>query len=119
MSLNAEQAAFLLDFCDLIQFATQQGFTVTGGELQRPVEMQEIYVRTGRSKTMRSQHIRKLAGDLNFIRDGQLVYGYEELEPLGRYWESLSPKNHWGGNFDRDWDPATGWKDLPHFERQA
>lgn len=119
MSLSAEQAAFLLDACNLIQFATSQGFMVTGGELQRPLEMQQIYVRTGRSKTINSLHIRKLAIDLNFIKDGKLVYSYEELEPIGRYWESLSLKNRWGGNFDRDWNPATGWKDLPHFERRA
>jgi hypothetical protein len=119
MSLAAEQAAFLLDFCKLVQFATERGFTVTPGELQRPVEMQKIYVQTGRSQTMDSRHVRKLAGDLNFIKGGRLVYDYDELEPIGRYWESLSPKNRWGGNFDRDWDPNTGWKDLPHFERVA
>ena len=119
MSLVAEQAAFLLDYCKLVQFATEQGFQVTAGELQRPVEMQEIYVRTGRSKTMNSWHIRRLAGDLNFVKDGVLCYDYDSLEPIGRYWESLNPKNRWGGNFDKDWDPLTGFKDLPHFERRV
>jgi hypothetical protein len=33
MSLSTEQAAFLLDACKLIQYATEQGFKVTGGEL--------------------------------------------------------------------------------------
>ena len=33
MSLSTEQAAFLLDACKLIQYATEQGFVVTGGEL--------------------------------------------------------------------------------------
>jgi hypothetical protein len=33
MSLSTEQAAFLLDACKLIQYATDQGFKVTGGEL--------------------------------------------------------------------------------------
>jgi hypothetical protein len=31
MSLSNEQAAFLLDACKLIQYATEQGFKVTGG----------------------------------------------------------------------------------------
>lgn len=119
MSRSAEQAAFLLDYCKLVEFATSLGFQVTGGELQRPVEMQEIYVRTGRSKTMNSLHPHKLAGDLNFILNGQLCYDYALLEPIGRYWESLNSKNRWGGNFDKDWDPLTGFKDLPHFERKA
>jgi hypothetical protein len=119
MSLAAEQAAFLLDACELIQYATKRGFQVTGGELTRPVEMQQIYVRTGRSRTMNSPHLRRLALDLNFILNGQLCYDYKTLEPIGQYWESLSPKNRWGGNFDRDWNPDTGFKDLPHFERRV
>ena len=35
MSLNQEQAAFLLDVCKLVTHATEQGFVVTGGELAR------------------------------------------------------------------------------------
>jgi len=54
MSLSREQAAFLLDMCKLIQYATEQGFMVTGGELARTPEQQAIYVKTGRSKTMNS-----------------------------------------------------------------
>lgn len=122
MSLIQEQAAFLVDFCSLISFATSKGFIVTSGELLRPVEMQQIYVQTGRSKTMNSQHIRKLAGDLNFFlpnSSGKLVYicSVDTLAPLGEYWESLSPKNRWGGNFDKDWDKEDNFKDAPHFER--
>ena len=56
MSLAQEQAAFLLDACKLIQYATEQGFTVTGGELARTPEQQAIYFKTGRSKTMNSIH---------------------------------------------------------------
>ena len=48
MSMVAEQAAFLLDMCKLIQFATEQGFTLTAGELYRTPEQQEIYLKTGR-----------------------------------------------------------------------
>lgn len=122
MSLVQDQAEFLLDFCRLIQFATSKGFVVTAGELFRPVEMQEIYVRTGRSKTMRSKHLQRLAGDLNFFlpdSTGKLRYlcSVEELKELGKYWEELSPKNRWGGNFDKDWTKEDNFKDAPHFER--
>ena len=41
MSLSQEQAAFLMDACKLIQYATEQGWTVTGGELYRTPEQQE------------------------------------------------------------------------------
>jgi len=39
--LVAEQAAFLLDVCKLIQFATAEGWVITGGELWRSPEQQE------------------------------------------------------------------------------
>lgn len=110
MSLRTEQEAFLLDFCKLIVYITQQGFTVTAGELLRPIEMQTIYVKTGRSKTMDSDHIKKLAGDLNIFLNGKYVTSKEVLKPIGEYWESLNKQNRWGGNFK-------SFKDLPHFER--
>lgn len=109
MSRVAEQAAFLLDVCKLIQFATERGYVVTGGELWRPVEMQQIYVQTGRSKTMKSKHIDRLAIDLNFFKDGKLTYATDDV---GRYWESLSPKNS-AGMFWKS------FKDGPHFERRV
>ena len=112
MSLVHEQAAFLLDACKLIQFAASQGFQVTGGELYRTQEQQELHVRAGRSKTMNSNHLRRLAIDLNFIQGGKLCYEAAKLEPIGAYWESLHPKNRWGGHF-------TTFKDMPHFERNV
>lgn len=112
MSLVAEQAAFLLDACKLIEFATAQGFQVTGGELFRTAEQQEIYIRSGRSQTMNSNHLRRLAIDLNFLQGGALCYDAAKLEQIGKYWESLHPKNRWGGRWK-------SFKDLPHFERNV
>ena len=112
MSLSQEQAAFLLDACKLIQFATEQGWTVTGGELFRTPEQQEIYLKTGRSKTMASNHLKRCAIDLNFFKDGKLIWDKTQLAPLGAYWESLSPSNRWGGNFK-------SLIDVPHFERNV
>lgn len=112
MTLSEEQAAFLLDVCKLVQFATSQGWRVTGGELWRTPEQQEIYFRTGKSKTMQSNHLRRLAIDLNFLKDGQPVYDKAALQPIGAYWESLSKLNRWGGNF-------AGFTDTPHFERNV
>ena len=110
MSLSQEQAAFLLDACKLIQYATQQGFMVTGGELARTPEQQAIYVQTGRSKTLQSNHLKRVAIDLNFFKDGKIIWDKATLAPLGAYWESLNPKNRWGGNFK-------SLVDCPHFER--
>lgn len=116
MSMVNEQAAFLLDVLKLIDFATGEGFVVTGGELFRPSEMQEIYVRTGRSKTMNSRHLKRCAIDLNFFTESggklQLTYDSQILRKVGEFWESLNPLNSWGGNWN-------SFKDVPHFERRA
>lgn len=112
MSMVTEQAEFLLDACKLVQFATSQGWVVTGGELFRTAEQQTIYVKTGRSKTMNSNHLKRCAIDLNFFKDGKLVWDKTQLAPLGAFWESLNPKNRWGGNFK-------SLVDVPHFERNV
>lgn len=112
MSLVAEQAQFLMDVCKLVVFATKQGFVVTGGELFRTPEQQEIYLKTGRSKTMNSYHLKRCAVDLNFFKEGKLIYDIKALAPVGAYWESLSKKNSWGGNWN-------SFKDVPHFERRV
>lgn len=120
MSLVVEQAAFLQDFIKLIKFANEQGFVVTGGELLRPVEMQKLYVEQGRSKTMDSQHLKKLAGDLNFFRDGVLIQDRNALKPLGEYWESLSQFNRWGGSWRGLVEARkSSFIDCPHFERKV
>jgi hypothetical protein len=110
MSLVAEQAAFLLDVAKLVNKATELGFVVTGGELYRTPEQQQIHVRAGRSKTMNSIHLKRCAIDLNFFKDGKLTYDVAALRPVGDYWESLNPKNQWGGNWK-------SFKDVPHFQR--
>ena len=112
MSLAKEQAAFLLDVCKLIQYATDQGWMVTGGELYRTPEQQEIHVKAGRSKTMNSIHLKRCAIDLNFFRDGKLIWDKNQIAPLGAFWERLNPKNRWGGNF-------RSLVDVPHFERNV
>ena len=112
MSIVNEQAAFLLDVAKLIQWATQEGFTVTAGELYRSLEQQQIYFKTGRSKTLNSQHMKRLAIDLNFFVNGKLTWSKDILAPVGAYWESLNPKNRWGGNFK-------SLCDVPHYERNV
>ena len=112
MSLVKEQADFLLDVCKLIEFATKEGWAVTGGELYRTVEQQQMHVKAGRSRTMNSNHLKRCAIDLNFFKDGKLVWDRTALGPLGTYWESLNPKNRWGGNFK-------SLVDVPHFERNV
>ena len=98
MSLSTEQAAFLLDFCKLIQYATEQGFVVTAGELARTPEQQAIYFKTGRSKTMKSIHLKRCAGDLNFFKDEDNL-GQGDHCALGRILGVTAPKKPLGREF--------------------
>lgn len=108
MTLRNEQSAFAADVVRLLSHAFSLGYEVTFGEALRTPEQQAIYVKTGRSQTMNSNHLRKCAIDLNFFRAGALTY---DIQELGTYWESLSDKNSWGGNWNN-------FKDKPHFERR-
>ena len=110
MSLVNEQYAFLLDMCKLVQYAQSIGFKMTAGELYRTPEQQEIYMKTGRSQTMDSLHLKRLAVDFNIFKDDKLCYDKKVLAPLGAYWESLHPMNSWGGN-------GRKLVDTPHFSR--
>lgn len=111
MSLSDEQFEFAKDVARLIAFATNNGYKITFGEVWRTPEQQALYVKQGRSKTMKSKHLDRLAVDFNFFKSGKLLSKFQELEPLGKYWESLTPKNKWGGYWQ-------SFKDLPHFERR-
>ena len=114
MSLWDERVAFQKDVRKMTEYAESLGYEVIWEEVKRPLEMQVIYVKTGRSKTVKSRHLDGLAIDCAFRKNGKLTYDVPEV---GRYWESLNPKNRWGGNFDQDWTKPDRWVDKPHFER--
>jgi predicted chitinase len=116
MSLNLEQGLFMQHVAELIRKAGENGLLAVGGELLRTPEQQMQNIKSGRSKTMNSQHLLRLAIDLNFFKRAvdnslTLVSDGNDLEPLGSYWESLDPDvNTWGGRWSNE-------KDLNHFER--
>lgn len=119
MSIIPAQAEFLLHACYLVLHAASQGYVLTGGELERPLEMQKLYVKTGRSKTMNSRHGHRMALDLNIFKDGKLCTR-AQIEPLGRYWEALSAKNRWGGSWRGKIEAGKStFVDAPHFERMG
>ena len=106
MSLGRQQEAFSKDLAKLLIKAEELGYGVRIGEVYRTIEQQQIYIKTGRSKTMNSMHLKKCAADLHFTKGGVLMYP----EELGRYWESLDPLNK-AGMFWKS------FKDSPHFQR--
>ena len=114
MSLVKQQIAFLLDVARLIKYGQGIGIYVTGGELFRTAEQQAIYMKTRKTTVKHSRHQDRLAIDFNFFiptDDGlKLTWDGPKVSLLGRYWESLSKQNRWGGNW-------TTFRDAPHFER--
>lgn len=104
MTLSERQRIFMHNLGKLIIFAYENGIELTGGELWRPVEMQEIYFEKGLSKTMKGKHLIKLAIDLNVFIDGIYRTDAEAHKPLAEYWKSLHPENtcgyFWGWDFN-------------------
>ena len=109
-SLSDKQWIFLQNVCKLIDFAYATGYKLTGGELFRPKEMQEIYVQQGKSKTLEGQHGKRMAIDLNLFIDGVYRTDREAYKVLAEYWKTLHPDNVAG----YDW----GW-DANHFEMKG
>jgi hypothetical protein len=114
MSLIREQVAFLRDVRRLLAFAEEKGLLATAGELERSPETQAQHLREGRAATMDSMHLRKCAIDLYFFAEEEgrtaWVHSPERLAAIGAHWESLDPRNRWGGR-------GRGVPDLSHFER--
>jgi hypothetical protein len=115
MKLVEQQAAFLKDVAKLINEAARYGYVITGGELFRTQDQQDIYLKIGKSQIKHSCHQDRLAIDLNFfVKDASgnlaLTYKKDIIEPLGKFWESLNPLNKWGGYW-------TSLVDTPHFQR--
>lgn len=106
MTLGQHQEAFARDLVSLLRKAFALGYEARIAEVFRPQEMQDIYVRLGKSKTRNSMHLKKCAVDIYFTKNGQLVYPKE----LWVFWESLSPLNQAGGKWK-------SFKDQPHYQR--
>lgn len=110
MNLSNEQFEFIKDVSKLIEYCVNNNVKITGGELFRTKEQQDIYIKTGKSTTYNSNHLKRLAIDLNFFINEELCYDKKLLQHIGNYWESLNTKNKWGGNYKT-------FLDVPHFER--
>lgn len=115
MTLSKKQRIFSLNIAKLINYAFDNCIELTFGEVWRPLEMQKIYLANGKSKTLKSSHLNRLAVDFNFFIDNKLTYNYEDLKILGDFWISLNPANVWGGDFNKN-NIKDGFLDTSHFE---
>ena len=120
MKLSEIQQEFTYHIACLIHYAYDvHGIRLTLGEAHRTesqgllnyfgykvVKGGPLGVQLVKSKklswTLSSLHFDRLAIDFNFFIDGKLTYDFDKIKPLGDYWESLHPKNRWGGDFNKN-----------------
>lgn len=108
MKLWEKQAIFAQNVSALIHYITKINMMCTLGEVYRTQEQAAWYAERGIG-IKNSLHCQKLAIDINlFTKEGDYLTQKDAYEPIGEFWESLHPKNRWGGRFKR--------VDCVHFE---
>ncbi len=117
MTLGETQRIFTRNIGCLIEYAYSIRIELTFGHAWRSLEEQKRLKAEGKSQTLNSRHLDRLAVDFNFFINGKLTYKYEDIKPLGDYWVSLNYKNRWGGDFNKN-GIKDGFMDTPHFEMQ-
>jgi hypothetical protein len=115
-----DRQAFSFDLALLKIWCFENGFLVEEGEGWRPQFAQCIYHYFGFSKKHEGgQHGRRLAHDFVFYNsEGIIDFKWSKekilakLTRAGVYWESLNPKNKWGGFWTEPFDPGHFQRDL-------
>ena len=111
MSISKQQCEFALNVARLIAYINVKKYGCTLGEAYRTEEQAKIYAKLG-TGVVDSQHRKRLAVDLNlFSPKGEYLTRTKDHEPFGVFWESLHPKNKWGGRRKKP--------DGNHYERES
>ncbi len=99
MNLLEQQSTFAKNVAKLLVYIFDEGHLCTLGEAFRTKEQAEIYAKSGKG-IKDSLHCERLAIDLNlFTFDGKYLDKTDDYHQIGEYWESLHPRNRWGGRF--------------------
>ena len=97
-ALREKQSRFVRYVGRLITFSVNAGYDLTFGECYRTPQQAQWNAEHGLG-IANSLHTERLAIDLNLFRNGDLVTGVSDYQPLGEFWESLSTDCAWGGRF--------------------
>ncbi len=98
MTLRQQQSLFARLLAELILWAYDQGYEITGGEWWRTLAQARLNVKAG-TGTLNSLHRDRLAVDLNLFRGGRYLSSTESHRPLGEHWKAMHPLCRWGGDF--------------------
>ena len=108
MTLLEKQQIFSINVAKLIlQSKEIFNIDISLGEAYRTIEQQRIYFNSGKSKTLKSRHMQRLAIDLHIFKEGKWLTNKEDYKPLALIWKNLHTDNDCG--YFWDWD-------LNHFE---
>lgn len=110
----------------LLIYARSHDIPVIADWVKRDYKTQQRLVKEGKSKTLNSMHLRGKAIDLYITnsegtklllpkRDPEDEV-YKKYKFLGDKWEDFGEEFTWGGNFDEDDNPKTGFFDPFHFQ---
>lgn len=108
LKTGQKQELFSKMLCEFIGWLYANGYSVRIGEVWRPQEMQDLYLKTGKTKAKYSKHQDKIAADLHIFKGDHWLQTKQELSEIGKHWESIHEDNRWGGNFT--------FVDTPHYE---
>jgi hypothetical protein len=96
--MEKDQALFARNVGKLINYIFTHGYQCTLGEAFRTKEQALLDFKTCKG-IKNSLHCHRLAIDINLFQGGIYDSKSESYEQVGIYWESLNPKNRWGGRF--------------------
>lgn len=100
MTLSEKQRLFVKLIGQLIDWSYSNGYELTFGEAVRTPLQAQANAAQG-SGISNSNHLIRLAIDLNLFSNGEYRAGTEDYKPLGDYWRSLNPLCAWGGDFSK------------------
>lgn len=100
MTLSQKQRLFTKLVGQLILWSYTNGYELTFGETVRTQAQADANASSGKGLA-RSNHLIRLAVDLNLFINGEYRTDSESYKGLGNYWKSLDPLCRWGGDFSK------------------
>lgn len=93
MTLRQKQSKFMFMLARLILHAETLGYELSMGRGYASAAANDAD-----GGHPNSNHLNRLAMDLNLFKDGKYLSATSDHEPLGLYWESIG--GTWGGRFN-------------------
>jgi len=96
--MERDQALFARNVGKLLNYIFTHGYQCTFGEAYRTKEQALLDAKNCKG-IKNSLHCHRLAIDINLFQGGIYENSTDSYEQIGIFWESLNPKNRWGGRF--------------------